>query len=470
MPETLETDYLVIGAGAVGMSFVDTLLTESDADIVMVDRRHAPGGHWVDAYPFVRLHQPSAFYGVSSTPLGADRIDETGSNAGYFELASGTEVAAYFDRVMRERFLPSGRVRYFPMHDARETEARSADIAPLLGGDGARVTARRRIVDSTFFDTAIPATHDRKFHVADGVACVPPNDLPRRAPNHSDFVILGAGKTAMDVGVWLIENGADPDKITWVRPRDSWLINRETTQPGPRFFHQSIGGMARQMEAIKSSTSVDDLFDRLEAAELMLRIDPAIRPEMFHFATISAGEVALLRRIEHVVRGARVARVEPGKMTLSNDETIDIAANALYVDCTANAVAKRPPQPVFEDGRITLQMTRLPNPTFSAALAAYVETHYEGDDEKNRLCTPVALPDAPEDWPAATLGNMTNQLAWSQDKALRAWMTDCRLDGFGRTARDADRSDPAVADVLARIKESAMPAGMNLQKLIAAAT
>ena len=32
-----------------------------------------PGGHWNDAYSFVNLHQPSAFYGVNSLPLGANR-------------------------------------------------------------------------------------------------------------------------------------------------------------------------------------------------------------------------------------------------------------------------------------------------------------------------------------------------------------------------------------------------------------
>jgi cation diffusion facilitator CzcD-associated flavoprotein CzcO len=52
----IETDYLVVGAGAAGMAFVDALIGACDADVVMVDRRHVPGGHWNDAYPFVRLH------------------------------------------------------------------------------------------------------------------------------------------------------------------------------------------------------------------------------------------------------------------------------------------------------------------------------------------------------------------------------------------------------------------------------
>jgi cation diffusion facilitator CzcD-associated flavoprotein CzcO len=45
---TLETDYLVVGAGAAGMAFADQLLEHSDATVTIVDRRHAPGGHWLN--------------------------------------------------------------------------------------------------------------------------------------------------------------------------------------------------------------------------------------------------------------------------------------------------------------------------------------------------------------------------------------------------------------------------------------
>ncbi len=89
---TIEADYLVIGAGATGMAFVDTLVGETTATVVVVDRNHQPGGHWTTAYPFVRLHQPSAYYGVNSRPLGSDMIDRTGLNEGFYELAGGAEV------------------------------------------------------------------------------------------------------------------------------------------------------------------------------------------------------------------------------------------------------------------------------------------------------------------------------------------------------------------------------------------
>ena len=66
----IEADYLVIGADATALAFVDTLLSENtEATAVMVDRQHRPGGHWNNAYPFVRLHQPSEYYGVVSREL-----------------------------------------------------------------------------------------------------------------------------------------------------------------------------------------------------------------------------------------------------------------------------------------------------------------------------------------------------------------------------------------------------------------
>ena len=100
-----------------GVAFVDSLIEHSDADVVMVERRHRAGGHWLDTYPFVQLHQPSALYGVNSTVLGLDRIEPDGSDAGFYERASGTEICGYFDEIMRHRLIGSGRVRFFPMCD-----------------------------------------------------------------------------------------------------------------------------------------------------------------------------------------------------------------------------------------------------------------------------------------------------------------------------------------------------------------
>ncbi|HYJ27663.1 MAG TPA: NAD(P)-binding protein, partial [Nocardioides sp.] len=39
----------MVGAGAFGMGFTDALTQHSDARVVLVDRRHGPGGHWLEA-------------------------------------------------------------------------------------------------------------------------------------------------------------------------------------------------------------------------------------------------------------------------------------------------------------------------------------------------------------------------------------------------------------------------------------
>ncbi len=82
MSVTIEADYVVIGAGAMGLAFTDELLTQTEATVALIDERGRPGGHWTDAYPFVRLHQPSSFYGVNSAELSSGHIDEAGWNAG----------------------------------------------------------------------------------------------------------------------------------------------------------------------------------------------------------------------------------------------------------------------------------------------------------------------------------------------------------------------------------------------------
>src|SRR3954464_10234208 len=155
----IETDYLVVGAGTLGMGFVDTLIQHSDADVVMVDRRHRPGGHWLDSYPFVQLHQPSMNYGVNSTPLGQDRLEPGGRDAGFYERASGTEICGYFDEIMRHRFLASGRVRFFPMCDYLGRGRFRSRVADEVTD----VTVRSHVVDATYMASRVPATEPPPF-------------------------------------------------------------------------------------------------------------------------------------------------------------------------------------------------------------------------------------------------------------------------------------------------------------------
>lgn len=467
-----ETDYLIIGSGAVGMAFADTLLEESDAHITIVDRHGKPGGHWNDAYPFVSLHQPSAFYGVNSTQLGSGEIDAVGLNKGYYELATGTEVNSYFEKVMHQRFLPSGRVSYHPMCDYIGAENGVGKFVSLLSGKETEINVRKKTVDATYYGTTVPSTHTPKFKVKDGARMIPPNGLPQlwqgAGPRPKKFVVLGAGKTAMDVGVWLLRSGADPDDIVWVCPRDSWLLNRNNTQPGQEFFHQTIGGQKDLMAALAAAESADDLFLRLEACGVMLRIDPEAKPSMFHYATISQREVDILRRLKNVVRMGHVETIDQGGMRLKEGD-YPMPAETLYIDCTATAVERRPVVPQFQDGLITLQMIRVPQPAFSAALSAFLEVTYDDDETKNRLGQPIPLPDGIDTYPAATMVNMMNQFQWSQDKVVNGWITQSRLDGFGKMIFGVSPDDEEKLAILGEFRTNAMAAMGNLPKLMAQA-
>src|SRR6266567_4270708 len=105
----LSTDYLVIGAGAMGMAFTDALIDHADVHVTLVDRRYGPGGHWQDAYPFVQLHQASLFYGVASTMLGSGAVQLSGPEAGLQERARQSEIGAYYDDILFRRLVGSGR-------------------------------------------------------------------------------------------------------------------------------------------------------------------------------------------------------------------------------------------------------------------------------------------------------------------------------------------------------------------------
>jgi NAD(P)-binding Rossmann-like domain len=173
----IETDYLVIGAGASGMAFADSLIADADVEVVMVDRRHSPGGHWNDAYPYVRLHQPSATYGVNSRPLGTETIDATGPNAGFYERATGVEICDYFRRVLEEQLLGSGQVRFFGQCDYVGDYAGEHSLSSRLTSETTTVRVRQKVVDATYLETSVPATHTPSFTIGEGVNLIPVGEL-----------------------------------------------------------------------------------------------------------------------------------------------------------------------------------------------------------------------------------------------------------------------------------------------------
>lgn len=454
----LETDYLVVGCGAAGMAFTDALLTDSDADVVMVDRRHAPGGHWLDAYPFVRLHQPSAYYGVNSLPLGSEAIDQHGPDRGFHERASAPEICAYYDRVMQRRLLPSGRVRHFPMCDYRGPNR----IVSRVSGDGYEIKVRRKVVDGRYLEPSIPASCRPPFELAPEARCVPINELARMAEQADGYVIIGAGKTAIDACLWLLEVGVSPGDIRWIKPREAWLQNRTFAQGG-ELVGTLFEGFSLQVEAAARATSLDDLFERLEATDQLLRVDERVQPTMFKAPTASTSEIEQLRRIEGVVRLGRVRRLERDRIVL-DEGTIPTSSRQLHVHCAAPGLNPAPAVPIFTEDRITLQPIRTGLIPFNAALVGFVEATHPDVEEQNRLCPPNRLPDVPLDWVRGMLIGLTAANRWSKDAALSEWLERARLNPFRGLRQRAD--EPKVQQAMNRFVVNVRPALQGLQQLL----
>ncbi|MEM8768148.1 MAG: NAD(P)/FAD-dependent oxidoreductase [Pseudomonadota bacterium] len=461
MAEELQADYLVVGGGAMGMAFTDVLLAETDATVIMVDRYHQVGGHWNVAYPYVRLHQPSAFYGVNSRDLGSDTIDATGWNEGLYELATNSEVCAYFDQVMQQTFLPSGRVQYFPM-----CEYTGEGAFHSLVSDASYQAKTRKVVDATYMNVTVPSMREPLYEVAEGVHCEPPNGLPKVMGQYDRYVVVGAGKTGMDACLFLLKNAVDPEAISWIMPRDSWMLDRANIQPGERFAEVLGQGFAQQMQATIEATSIEDLFERLDASGQLIRFDPEVFPTMYRCATVTQAELEQLRRIPNVIRKGRVQRIEQDKISLDQGD-IPTSSTTLHVDCTADGLERRPPVPVFDNDTIHLQSVRTCQQVFSAAFIGHVEASYDDDAAKNHLCEPVPHPDDHLDFLRTTMANSRNAVRWAEDAALTEWLAKARLDGFSRAAQLLSRSPEELAG-LRQLQAQASEASIaNIEKLLA---
>jgi hypothetical protein len=403
----VDTDYLVLGAGAMSLAFVDVILAEDPtARLVVVDRRDSPGGHWNDAYAFVKLHQPAAFYGLNTRPLGEGGAD----------LSSGPEVVAYYKRAM-DHFLATGRVQFLSMCEYR---GNGRAVSTVDGDRVVEITARRRVVDGTYMTVEVPSLRPPRYAVDPDVCVVPPNGLPGVDRPRNRYVVVGAGKTAIDVVLFLLDVGVAPERIRWIVSNEAWLWNRASVQPGV-----VLRTFTSMVESVVDAADIDDVFLRLERQGIVFRIDTGVLPTKWRCATVDPRELEALRRVEDVVRLGRVERIGADEIQLAAG-TVDVEEDSLFIDCSANGLARLEAQPLFSDGQITLQSTIMCQQTFSAALIAHLELADMSDAERNRACSPSPHPEATHDLPASLLTSVQNMINLHAHMPL--WLRQSRLN------------------------------------------
>ena len=449
----IEADYLVVGAGAMGMAFTDALTDHADVRVALVDRRHGVSGHWLEAYPFVRLHQASAFYGVASTRLGGE-LQQRGPEVGLHERATQSEICRYYGQML-DRMVDGGQVEFFPNTEYLGDRT----LLSRISGERLQVSEECRIVNAHYLAPSIPAETPPPFGVADDARVLPVNALPRVEEAPSQYVVVGSGKTATDTVIWLLSRGVDPDAICWVRPRDPWMTNRAAIQPDPAIF---LGTAADTMMVAAAATSLEDLFLRLEDAGIMLRIDRTVMPTMAKTPILATWELEQLRTVENVVRRGHITTVDRGRLTFA-DGSVAVPEDAVVVHCAADGLKYPPRVPVWRRDVVTLQPIRAGFPCFGAALTGYVEATRDDDDEKNRICPPSHYPNSLAQWARMNVLGTRATMSFSAEPDIKEWANGVALNPA--RVPDGYPGSRALSDAQERLAEYAGPGLANLAVL-----
>eukprot|EP00092_Neocalanus_flemingeri_P030778 GFUD01033429.1.p1 GENE.GFUD01033429.1~~GFUD01033429.1.p1 ORF type:complete len:486 (-),score=94.83 GFUD01033429.1:107-1420(-) len=368
-----------------GMSFLEELITSSEGiEAIIVDSRAAPGGHWNDAYSFVRLHQPAITYGLNSRTLGSGGAD----------LASKAQILQHFELGLKD-LVATGRVKFFPqckyLGDGRVVSLLDESLE-------FEVKFRKKLVDATCTETHVPATKKPNYKVSGGVNLIPINGLSSISSPWSHYLVIGGGKTGIDAVLFLLDHGVNQDKISWVVPNDAWFWNRYGISWDDANLPEMVGVMMDAISDDNANTCFDTL-KNLEDANILMRLDKNIVPTRYRAATVSHEEIKKLKQVQNIIRKGRIESIEPGKLIFQSGEEMLIDPQTLHIDCSANSTLFAPGKKVFDGKTINVQFILLPPPSMSANIIALMELKFPEDEEKkNSVCTVLTAPQMPQDF------------------------------------------------------------------------
>mmetsp|Transcript_3599 Transcript_3599/g.7866 ORF Transcript_3599/g.7866 Transcript_3599/m.7866 type:complete len:509 (-) Transcript_3599:60-1586(-) len=498
-----ECDYLVIGGGATGMAFSDTLLGNSRGlRVIVVDKHDAPGGQWNDSYDFVRLHQPSAMYGVESKKLEAIAGDDERSS----HRATRSEILEYYAGVRRD--LETN-------HDFEYFGGTTLDLAQLYDGNPSRqdyaitddktgvsrtIRVRKRLVDARNLEPDLPVSTPPKFgYPKDAVSVQPVNDIATSdaAAEKKHFVVVGGGKTGMDAVYYLLtEKDVTPENILWVVPNDAWITARENIgncidllYTSAKLHEDSSSSNDGNTDDEKKDTDAkatttpigSDFFQRgfveWEKQGHIYRLDSSIVPHKFKDATLSREELGVLQTVvPRMVRAGRISEItDTGSMVFKDGSTMDLpfasVADTLFLHCSAGAFhctkSNKTPPPIFEEHRIVVQdIYGTPGFCFVGSMLGKLEsTSGLSDEERNQMCqTPRVSPAAPTEEVSGgdVIGSVSrdhpfvqrahNLRMWMDRPELRRWVFESRLFHLG--GADPDTVSEKVDYVFKVLKDN----------------
>ena len=509
---TLTCDYLVIGGGATGMAFVDSLLenslsptTSNNApSVIMVDKHPNPGGQWNDSYSFVRLHQPSKGYGVESERLEPASDVDAGTHR-----ATREEILTYYENVCKrlgDKFdfqFVGGTWFDFDQLQSASTEDDGCTLYRLQqqGGAASRaVRVRKKVVDARYLEPDLPIFVGPKFSYNEAsIKCIPVNYLSNESSKPtSHYVVIGGGKTGMDAIVYLqTQMNADPSNIMWVVPNDAWITARENIGSCIEFLHRCTEiakKTAKEREcADASAKSLDELvksedffqngFLDWERTGKVYRLnsDAEALPTKFKDATLCKEEMAVIKKVTRVIshHGRVKAIGDNGDLQFVDGSTVSLpwgtTDDTTFVHASAGAFnySKHPDSspPVFGDKVITIQdVYGTPGFCFVGSIFGKLVSLDDklSDEEKNSMCLAPQPDPSQAKKPLGPSGGdvgvisadhgyvqrVSNLKKWLDIPEMRKWFVGHRLFNLGHL------SEQQIVGMVEQIMEVMVEVGL----------
>ena len=513
---TLTCDYLVIGAGATGMAFADTMLESSAAtnassapSVIIVDKHPKPGGQWNDSYSFVRLHQPSKCYGVESEKLEPTEVGEDADT----HRATREEILAYYENVCKKlgdkfefQFIGGTWFDFDQLKNA-STEDDDGTLYRLQqqGGTSQAVRVKNKVVDGRYLEPDLPVFVKAKFAYNEAsINCIPVNSLSDASfKRTSHYVVIGGGKTGMDAIVYLqTQMNVDPNSIMWIVPSDAWITAREQIGSCMEFLH-TCTEIAKQKykngegndsaksleELVKSEDFFQNGFLEWERSGKVYRMKamPTQLPTKFKDATLCKKEMAVIKKVTRVIghHGRVKAISDNGDLQFVDGTTLPLpwaasnggngADDTTFVHASAGAFnyskhldASPPP---FGDKVITIQdVYGTPGFCFVGSLFGKLESlgNMLSNDEKNSMCLAPQPDPAQAKQPLGPSGGdvgvisakhgyvqrVSNLKKWLDVPEMKKWLVGHRLFNLGHL------NEQQIVGIVEEVMEVMVEAGL----------
>jgi len=315
-----ECDYLIVGAGATTLAFLDTLVTElpDDTKFVLVDKKAAPGGHWIDSYGYVQLHQPSIVYGIASKQLEGNWLKcmLTQFMMPWNHRANKIEILKYFADFVEE----NKKQIDFYSDSVYDFEKSNEDVHFFSSMDGSvsyKVKVNVKLIDGSANENIVPHNSPLQFPVDEEVRVMTTNQVydahneNQKEMRTNKYVVLGAGKTGMDAVVYLQRTmKIDPVDIAWVISQDVWMSSLNG------------GGSPKSHSILLLKYDNDMQKAALEGEEQrsIVRLDKDIMPTVFKFPLVSDEELKLYRNVKTIIRRGRATAIRRRANSKDDDD------------------------------------------------------------------------------------------------------------------------------------------------------